>query len=76
MSLYYIITLTKSEIFPDSKFFLYLLTYLIMDISFLKSCFLNLAQNEINTLSKLEPSEIASMTLGFIFLIASCFLQE
>ena len=47
-----------------------------MEIDFIKISFLNLVQNEINTLNKLELSDAISLTLGFAFLIAGCFLQE
>ena len=47
-----------------------------MEIDFIKISFLNLVQNEINTLNKLELSDVISLTLGFGFLIAGCFLQE
>ena len=47
-----------------------------MDISFIKIGFLNLVQNEINTLNKLELSDVISLTLAFGYLIAGCFLQE
>ena len=68
--------LTKSKTLPYSNFSLYLLTYLLMDVGFIKICFLNLLQNEINTLNKLELSDIISLAVGFIFLITGCFLQE
>ena len=50
-----------------------------MDIDFLnniRSCFHNLIENEITTLSKLTPSEAASVAVGFMFIIAGCFMQE
>ena len=54
-------------------------TIFIMDISFfdiIKSSFSNLVENEINTLSKLTLSEVISVVVGFIFILAGCFLGE
>jgi len=36
----------------------------------------SIIQNEINTLQKLRPDRFGSMILGFIFIIASFFVEK